>query len=85
VREHRTQHRDAIVPPSERKNATDELAAPMSLSATVFCTASTRFCMVMPTPMPTRAIPMPMYHSGVSWPRRDSAANPTTTIVPAIR
>ena len=46
-----------IVPPSERKNATDELAAPMSRSGTVFCTASTRFCMVMPTPTPTSSMP----------------------------
>jgi hypothetical protein len=41
------------VPPSERRNATSELAAPTSVTSTVFCTASTRFCMVAPIPMPS--------------------------------
>ncbi len=43
-----------IVPPRVRKNATTELAAPSSLIGTVFCTARTRFCMVIPRPQPTR-------------------------------
>jgi hypothetical protein len=33
---------------------TVELAAPMSFSGTVFCTARMKFCSVMPTPIPTR-------------------------------
>ena len=42
-----------IEPPIERKNATTELAAPMSARAALFCTASTRFCMVAPRPTPS--------------------------------
>jgi hypothetical protein len=74
-----------IAPPSERKNATDALAAPMSRSGTVFCTASTRFCMLMPTPTPTPNMPSPTNHSGVSCCRKLSSANPpTSTTVPAM-
>ncbi len=43
-----------MAPPRVRKNATTELAAPSSCIGTVFCTARTRFCMVIPTPQPIR-------------------------------
>lgn len=42
-------------PPSERENATVELAAPLSLAATWFWTARTRVLRVVPTPRPTIA------------------------------
>lgn len=45
-----------IEPPIERKNATTELAAPMSDWVVLFCTARTRFCMVAPRPMPRTAM-----------------------------
>ena len=43
-----------IVPPRLRKNVTPELATPISVGLAVFCTMSTRFCIVMPTPAPSR-------------------------------
>ena len=43
-----------IVPPRLRKNVTPELATPISVGFEVFCTISTRFCIVMPTPAPSR-------------------------------
>jgi hypothetical protein len=46
-------------PPIERKNATTELAAPMSRCAVLFCTASTRFCMVAPRPRPSTDMKAP--------------------------
>ena len=45
-----------IEPPMLRKNATTELAAPMSAWAVLFCTARTRFCMVAPRPRPRIAM-----------------------------
>ncbi|GAB3960382.1 hypothetical protein GCM10027614_82100 [Micromonospora vulcania] len=70
-----------MVPPSDRKNATLALAAPMSLSATVFCTARTRFCMVMPTPVPTMNMAAPTRTSDVSWSMVPSSANPATRMI----
>ena len=40
------------VPPSCRKNVADEVATPMSLAGTVFCTASISGCMLPPRPSP---------------------------------
>ena len=54
-----------IEPPMLRKNATSELAAPMSDWAVLFCTASTRFCMVAPRPRPRTAMKAPTWTSGV--------------------
>ncbi len=48
-----------VAPPSERKKVISALAAPMSSSGTEFCTTSTRFCMTMPTPRPTRLMKAP--------------------------
>ena len=45
-----------IEPPVERKNATTELADPMSSARALFCTARTRFCIVAPRPTPTTAM-----------------------------
>ena len=42
------------VPPRLRKKVTPELATPISDGFAVFCTARTRFCIVMPTPAPSR-------------------------------
>gem|GEM_PF-6279380 len=41
-------------------------AAPTSRGGTVFCTTSTRFCMVMPTPQPMMNIETPTYQNEVS-------------------
>ena len=41
--------------------------AELAAAATVFWTARTRFCMVMPTPMPTSSMPAPTKTSDVSW------------------
>ncbi|SLJ18807.1 Uncharacterised protein [Mycobacteroides abscessus subsp. abscessus] len=41
-----------IAPPKVRKKATLLEAAPMFCTLTVFCTASTRFCIIMPMPRP---------------------------------
>ena len=49
-----------------RKNATTELAAPMSACAVLFWTASTRFCMVAPRPRPSTAMKAPTSHSEVA-------------------
>ena len=54
-----------IEPPMLRKNATTELAAPMSAWAVLFCTASTRFCMVAPRPTPRTAMKAPTSQSEV--------------------
>jgi hypothetical protein len=43
-----------IVPPRLRKKVTPELATPISSGRVVFCTTRTRFCIVMPTPAPSR-------------------------------
>ncbi|CPU66989.1 Uncharacterised protein [Mycobacteroides abscessus] len=43
-----------IAPPRLRKNATVEVPAPISSTASVFCTASTRFCMSMPMLTPRK-------------------------------
>ena len=68
-----------IEPPIERKKATTELAAPMSLCAVLFWTASTRFCMVAPSPSPITAIEAPTYTSGVASSIRESSSRPTMT------
>ena len=66
------------VPPIERKNETVELAAPRSVGATEFCTASTRFCIVMPRPRPMTKRKAPMSTRCVSWSIVASIANPAT-------
>ena len=43
-------------PPIERNIATSELAEPRSAADALFCTASTRFCIVAPRPTPTTAM-----------------------------
>ena len=43
-------------PPRLRKNVTVELAAPRSLVATTFWVASTRFCIIMPSPAPSTSM-----------------------------
>lgn len=43
-------------PPRVRKKVTPEVAAPMACGSVVFCTTSTRFCIVMPMPRPTSAM-----------------------------
>ena len=43
-----------MVPPRLRKNVTPELETPICEGSVVFCTTSTRFCIVMPTPAPSR-------------------------------
>lgn len=55
-----------IAPPRERKKVTVELAAPRSLGATWFCVDSTRFCIIMPTPRPSRAMKTAVFQYGVS-------------------
>jgi hypothetical protein len=68
-----------IDPPIERKNATIELAAPMSAWAVLFWTASTRFCIVAPSPRPSTAMKPPTSTSGVVASMVPSRASPTTT------
>ncbi len=65
-----------MVPPSERRNETSELAAPMLRRSTVFCTASTRFCMDMPTPRPSTTRNPQISRIGVVWSIVDSSASP---------
>ena len=48
----------------------------MSFTSTVFCTASTRFCIIAPTPRPISAIPMEMNQIGVVWSMLPSTARP---------
>ena len=45
-----------MAPPTDRKNATEALAVPMSLAWTVFWTARTRFCISRPRPRPRIAV-----------------------------
>ena len=68
-----------IVPPRLRKKATAELAAPRSCAATVFCTASTRFCIVMPMPVPSTKRKTPSSGMGVAWLMVASSPKPRTT------
>src|SRR6478672_338144 len=68
-----------IEPPIERKNATSELAAPMSRWAVLFCTARTRFCMVAPSPRPSTAMKMPTRTRLVVSSMVESSDRPTIT------
>ena len=68
-----------IEPPIERKNETTELAAPMSAWAVLFWTASTRFCIVAPSPRPSTAMNAPTSTSGVVASMVPSRVSPTTT------
>ena len=70
-----------IEPPIERKNVTTELAAPRSDCATLFCTASTRFCIEAPSPRPSTLIDAPTYSRLVVASMRESSSRPTTTSV----
>ena len=45
-----------IAPPMLRKKVRTEVATPSSWAGTSFWAASTRFCMSMPTPMPSTAM-----------------------------
>ena len=66
-------------PPIDRKNATTELAAPMSACAVLFCTARTRFCMVAPRPRPSTVMNTPIHTSEVVASMVPSSPIPTTT------
>ncbi len=48
-------------PPICRKNATDDVATPMSLRSTEFCTTTIRTCMVRPSPRPMTYIATPAF------------------------
>ena len=75
-----------IDPPIERKNATSELAAPMSDCAVLFCTARTRFCMVAPRPRPRTAMNTPTRARLVLSSIVDRRLSPTITrIMPPTR
>ena len=54
------------VPPSERKNVTEEVATPMSWGGSAFCTAMTSVCIDRPSPMPISSMKTIACHSGVS-------------------
>ena len=66
-------------PPMVRKNATTAEAAPISRCAVLFCTASTRFCMVAPMPTPSVAMKTPTTHRLVASSMVLSRASPVTT------
>ena len=73
------------VPPSERKNVTDDVATPMSAGGRAFCTAMTRVCIDRPRPMPIRTMYVIACHSGVSTPSVDiSTRARNIRAVPAI-
>ena len=72
----------ATAPPTVRKKATAEDAAPMSLSPTVFCTASTRFWFSVPTPRPTRQMNTPTSHAGVVWFSCEARNRPVESTMP---
>ena len=75
-----------IVPPIDRRNATSELAAPTSVTSTVFCTARTRFCMDRPTPRPSTARYTPRSGIDVVWSMVESSDRPVVVrIAPATR
>ena len=74
------------MPPIDRRNATSELAEPISVTSTVFCTAKTRFCIDIPTPRPSTPRYTPSSGIDVVWSMVESRASPAVVrIAPATR
>ncbi len=67
------------VPPICRKNVADAVATPMSRGGIAFCTASTRGCMMPPSPQPVSTMISATCQYGVSMPIRES--NPIPMII----
>lgn len=71
--------------PMVRKNVTPEVATPRSVKSTVFCTVSTRTCMLNPMPAPRISRSRDCTSTEVRASMNDSRTNPTAMIaVPAI-
>ncbi len=73
-------------PPRVRKKVTVAVAAPTLRMPTVFCAASTRFCIIEPTPVPISARNTPIHTRSVVWSTVDSRDSPvSSTSDPATR